>query len=319
METSMKRKWSEKQASDKAKSLLIGAYDIHIHTNPSYGPNCEGFGIDDFEMIEAASRSGLKGICIKNLEFSTIFRDYLTNKWAKKNGFSSCKCYSSLVLNAPVGGINPFAVDFAVIHGAKCIWFPTYSSHYTELMFGWGEFNTYEKDNWFPGIKMKKPKDMKGISIYDADGKLLPEVYETIEITRDASVCLATGHLSPKESYAVCRNAMEMGHKKMILTHPDTSLTLINKEMMNGLAKIGVFIEKTFNSLVNDFNEERIYGYIKDIGTEQFFMSTDTGQPDMPLPVNSFGIMIDEYLKNGFSEDEVRRMIQTIPAFLMEG
>jgi hypothetical protein len=316
----MERMWSDRlPASNEAKEMLVGAYDVHVHGNPSYGPNCEGFDLDDFEIIKAAREAGLKGVCVKNLEFSTTFRDYLVNKVEKQNGFGSCVYYSSMVLNECVGGINPCAVDFAIQHGAKCIWFPTYSARNTAELFGWGVYEGWPKDNWFSFTSLKHSYGNNGISIFDHDGKMIPEVNEIIEITRDANVCLASGHMTPKESYALCKAAIKLGHKKMILTHPDLWLTLVPKEMVQSLATLGVWIEKTFYAHVFSHSDERAFGHIKDIGYKHFFFDSDAGQPNLILPTDAFAVMIDDYLKNGFNSTEIVYMVREVPEFLMVG
>ena len=316
----MDKKWAERlPASGRAAELLVGAYDIHVHGNPSYGPGNEGFEPDDFTIIAEAREAGLKGVCIKNMEFTTIFRDYLVNQMEKKNGYGSCKYYSSMTLNAPVGGINPAAVDFAISYGTKCIWFPTYSSQWMELMFGWGTYEHCDPDNWFSAVRMRKPANGKGISIFNAEGRLIPEVYEIIDMTKQAGVCLATGHMSPKDSYALCKAGAEMGHRKMILTHPDNGITFMDKGMIRSLADMGVYIEKTFYSHVNDYNPERAFGHVREMGPEHFFLVSDTGQPEMLRPVDALKVIADDYLNHGFTEEEVRRMIQDVPGYLMEG
>ncbi|MFB3926272.1 MAG: DUF6282 family protein [Syntrophales bacterium] len=316
----MERLWDDRIVSDKAKKLLIGGYDIHVHGNPSYGPNCEGFERDDFEIIRDGREAGLKGICIKNYEFTTVFRDYLVNKIEKQNGYGSCRYFSSMTLNLPVGGINPFAADFAVQHGVKCIWFPTYSAQTWELQFGWSVFDGYSKDiKYRESLSLRHPSNGRGIFIFDENGTLIPEAYEIIEIAKAGNVAIATGHLSAKESYALCKAAIDMSHKKVILTHPDNGYTLMNLDMIRSLAGMGVYIEKTFFSHVNNHSPERAFGLVKEVGAEHFFMVSDTGHPWMLRPVKALGVMVDEYLNNGFAEEEVRSMVASNPEFLMLG
>lgn len=316
----MKKLWEEKlPVSDKARKMLQGAYDIHVHSNPSFGPDQKGFALDDLEIIEQAREAGLKGVCVKNFEFSTIFRDYFVNKREAERGFGSCVYYSSVTLNECIGGINPYAVEFASYHGVKCVWFPTYSSRNTAELFGWGVFDGWEKPNWSPMTAFRHSNQSKGLSILDENGMLIPEVDDIIEITRDAHMILASGHMSPKESYALCKRAVEAGHKKVVLTHPDNFITLVPKEMSKSLAEMGVYIEKTFYSHVVDHSDERAFGHVKEIGAEHFVMVSDLGQPFMVKPAEGLGIMIDDYLQHGFTEEEISQMIRDNPGTLMEG
>lgn len=303
--------------SPEAAELLKGAYDIHVHSNPSLGPGGEGFALDDFQVMEEAWQAGIRGVCLKNLEFSTIFRDYLVNRWQESQGRSGCTCYASLVLNGPVGGLNPLAVDYAVQQGARCVWFPTYSAQYNTLRLGWGAVHRERTESWNPALRLRFPADNQGISLLDEKGKIKPEVLEIIEIARDGEVALATGHMSPRDSFALCQAAVSMGHRKMILTHPDNRYTFVPDDMVEALAEMGVWIEKTYFSHVREFNADRAYEQVRRVGPEHFFLVSDTGQPEMPRPVQALGLFVDEYLRHGFSQAEVRRMTRDTPEFLI--
>ncbi|WP_434311065.1 DUF6282 family protein [Hominifimenecus sp. rT4P-3] len=301
-----------------ARELLRGAYDIHIHSNPSLGPDGEGFGISDEEVAEEAFQAGLSGICLKNTESATIFRGWTLNRQER---FSSAgfHCYSSLTLNLPVGGINPYAVDYAICQGAACIWFPTYSAENMRSALEAAEKGGVEISPWNPARRLLPPPGGKGICVLDERGQVLPEVRDVIAMTKEAGVCLATGHLSPKESYAVCREGVRMGHRKMIFTHPDNRYTRAPYDMLEDLAGRGVYLEKTYFSHVRDYQEERAYDYVRRIGAEHFFLTSDTGQREMLRPAKAMEAYVEAYLEHGFSVEEIGRMVRENPGFLIKG
>ena len=97
--------------------LMQGAYDLHMHAAPSPFHRV----LDDYGLLEEAGRAGMAGIMLKSHYESTIARAILANIHC-----ASCtKAYGGLVLNWPVGGLNPYAVENAMKRGCRIVWMPT--------------------------------------------------------------------------------------------------------------------------------------------------------------------------------------------------
>ena len=58
------------------KSLIDGAYDLHVHSAPDVLPR----KFDDLEMAQRIIKSGMKGYAIKSHYFVTSERAALVNK-----------------------------------------------------------------------------------------------------------------------------------------------------------------------------------------------------------------------------------------------
>src|SRR5512136_706328 len=101
---------------------IPGIYDMHIHSAPDIAPR----KTDDLELVKAAAAAGMGGIMIKSHLGSSVERAYLVNQVVP-----DIRVFGGLVLNFPVGGLNPFAVDSYVRMGAKEVWMPTLSAEYT--------------------------------------------------------------------------------------------------------------------------------------------------------------------------------------------
>ena len=70
---------------------------------------------DDYGLLEEAGRAGMAGIMLKSHYESTIARAILANIHC-----ASCtKAYGGPVLNWPVGGLNPYAVENAMKRGCR--------------------------------------------------------------------------------------------------------------------------------------------------------------------------------------------------------
>ena len=145
------------------------------------------------------------------------------------------RVFGGLVLNFPVGGLNPFAVDSYVRLGAKEVWMPSLSAEYTlsyqkahvpladRIAFNQahGGDSIPPSLKYEPGDPWPWSKNGRGISILDDAGKLLPEVWTILEILAPREVILGTAHLSVPETHALVDGANKMGVKRILATHPE--------------------------------------------------------------------------------------------------
>ena len=86
----------------EARELLEGAYDLHVHTNPSHFKRSQ----DDFELARTLDRYHMAGAVIKVHYGATQSRAILTNA----HSGAQAKLYGAVTLDWPVGGLNPYAV-----------------------------------------------------------------------------------------------------------------------------------------------------------------------------------------------------------------
>ena len=96
--------------------MLTGVYDMHIHSFPDVAPRKD----DDIGIAKAASAAGMGGIMLKAHQGSTVERAHLVQQVVDQ-----IHVFGGVVLNYPMGGLNPNAVDVYVRLGAKEIWMPT--------------------------------------------------------------------------------------------------------------------------------------------------------------------------------------------------
>ena len=277
------------QSAQSAEALLHGAYDLHIHAAPSpFRRAC-----DEYELLQEAGGAGMAGIVLKSHYESTAARAILVNK----HGAACAKAYGSVVLNYPVGGLNPYAVENAMIRGARIVWMPTRDSAHSLL----------EGD--MPGDFYSR----EGIRILDSAGNLLPVIYEIFRIVKKYDAALATGHLSPEESKKLCAAGRKEG-VRMVLTHPEFDRTVFSAEEQKALTGEGVFIEHCwYNIAEHQCTAEAMASHIRAAGVEQCFLSTDRGQSGREHPAEAMKRFIETMLQTGFSEEEIRIMTQDVP------
>ncbi len=303
-------------------------FDMHVHCAPDIAPR----KTDDLEMARAAAEEGMAGFMLKSHLGSSVERAYLINQMVP-----NLRVFGGVVLNYPIGGLNPFAVDSFVRLGAKEVWMPSLSSEFT-LQFqkahvplkdriafnqAHGGASTPASMNYEPGEAWPWSKKGRGITILGENGKIVPEVWTILEILAPKDVILGTAHLSVPETHALVDAARQMGVKKILATHPEYMAPLSVEDQLS-LAKKGVFFERCFvltteaTKAVGGFLPlEVIVNNIRAIGIDSTVLGTDFGQAKNIHPVAA----MEEYLRRlrqaGFSESELETMSVKNPKALL--
>lgn len=280
---------------ETALGLVVGAYDLHTHNAPSHFKRA----VDSFQVLREADKFGMAGILIKGHYECTADAAFLTNKYAG----TQAKAYPSVALNCPQGGINPYAVEAAAKKGVRYVWMPTLDAE-NSTSFGRLPIDFYDRE---------------GISAFDENGKLKRQVYEVMEVVKKHNIYLATGHMSAKESIAVCKAGCEMG-VNMILTHPDWERTIVPLEQQCEMARAGVLVEKVwFNIACGNISTKAMADSIKELGADSVFMVTDRGQYGFELPPTAMVNFIEAMLKEGIPEKDIVTMVRVNPKRIVEG
>jgi hypothetical protein len=279
--------------------LLSGSIDMHMHPGPAGGP-CR---LDALEAAGQAKQAGMRGIVLKSHSYTAAAVAIIVNKLVP-----DMHVFGSVCLDYEIGGLNFHAVANAAQLGAKVVWMPTFSST-----------NSINKMRAL-GLPLKG----EGISLIDNAGKLVPEMEPILTLIKEHDMILATGHISPQETFILLNEAQRIGIKKFIVTHPtdaEFSEKHFSIDELQRLARMGAFIEFTLvGMLPNEFCHDpaQIAGTIKTIGAEHCIISTDLGQPQNPLPVEGMRLLMATLLHQGISPVEVELMAKTNPAFLLE-
>jgi hypothetical protein len=289
---------------DEALEILKGSIDTHIHGGPDVVPR----KMDDVALARDALKAGMRGLVLKCHVATTEGRAYLA-----RHEVGGIDVWGGIALNHHVGGINPEAVRISVKMGAKIVWMPTVSAENHFHHFGLSG----HMDALGGGMKGK------GLIILDDKGKLKREVYEVLEVVKEADVILATGHLSPRESVFLAEEALRMGLKKILFTHPEGHLTLLPVDEQIALSRKGVFFERCWVVTTNIAGEkarvpaEELAGSIRSVGPSSTVMATDHGQVVNAAPAQAMLDYIAHMLSFGVKRPEIERMVRSNPAQLL--
>lgn len=275
---------------------LTGIIDMHIHS----APDIRQRKLDDLQLMEAAVERGVRAIVIKSHMVPTADRATLVNKIRQeKYPDSDFQMFGSLVMNLPVGGINPWAVEASIKLGAKEIFLPTMTAE-----------NHCRKENKEHFVSVVK------------DGKIVEPLKDVFQLVKDYDVALGTGHISPSEIFTVVEAARNAGVKKIIVTHPEFHIVGMSLEEEKRIVKdYDVLLEKVYAQPIGGGvykkNLPDNVAHMKEIGCEHFIVSTDGGQMQNPEWYNTIAEYIDYLYDSGFSREEIDVMTKKNPGRML--
>ncbi len=288
--------------SSRARELLQGAYDLHVHVLPDVLQR----RIDDISLAARFSDLGLGGFVLKSHYTMTAERAALVQ------ATSTVEVIGAVTLNWPVGGVNPVAVEICARSGGRFVWLPTFNSineaHAAEAA-GQGT-----PPGW---LTLKNDLQAKGINpppirMVDADGKVLPEVHTVLELVAEYDLVLCTGHLGGEEILPVVTAAQEAGVERIVITHPDFPSQQLAPEQQRELGDRGCLLERCFGTPHGGrISWEALFANVRAAGTEHSLFSSDLGQPHNPPVEDGMALMADRFLEAGFTDSEVRTMAVT--------
>lgn len=290
------------------KELIKGAYDLHVHSAPDVLPRL----MDDTEMAQRIIDSGMAGYAIKSHYFCTSERAETINKM-----YPGCDAIGTITLNSSVGGMNPAAVELACRSGIKLVWFPTCDSE-SEQAFVFGK-ETKKLPYWAKIVLDLKEQGVHNPTINILrDNKLLPEVLEILDIIKKYDVILATSHISHEECFTLVKEAHKKGIEKIVVTHVDFPSTFYTIEEQKELMQYGAYMEHCYTTFATgkvDFNTT--LEQIREIGPDRVILSTDLGQKTGKYPDEGLLEFAERLLENGFSKDDIHKMVVDNPKKLL--
>jgi hypothetical protein len=287
--------------SERARALLRGAFDTHVHVAPDVVER----RIDDIALARRFVELGLGGFQLKSHYTSTAERASVV-----RAAVPGAQVLGAVALNRAVGGLNPVAVEIAAREGARTVWFPTVDS----------VNENGDAAHVVPGAKvpvwMALQRELREsgvavepVPVVDADGAVLPEARAVLDAMARHGLVLATGHLSRDEIFATVDAALEAGVREIVITHPDYPAQSLSTEDQRALAERGALLERCFTTPhTGKMSWDDLFDVIRATGPARSVLSTDLGQTANPPVEDGLGLMVDRLLAAGFAEEEVHTM-----------
>jgi hypothetical protein len=163
-------------------------------------------------------------------------------------------------------------------------------------------------------------KETRAKAVASRNGKLIPEVFEVLDLIEERNLTLATGHLTPEEVLMVMAEARRRGITRIIVTHPMLGAQFTNMSLpqMQEAVKLGGAIEITAGTVSRDGPAKtRAIDVIKALGTQNVFVASDSGLVGTPNHPDALAMAAKSLRAAGFSEQDLNRMFKETPARLI--
>lgn len=269
---------------------LTGVIDMHIHT----GPDIRERRLDDIELAQEAARIGVRAVVIKSHVMATASRATIAEKMSP-----GVRVFGGIVLNPYVGGINPTAVEASIKMGGKIVWLPTSFS-----------------------VPQRRAEGKSDGVVTVVDNTVVPALIDVFKLVAQHNLVLATGHLSPQETFVVVKEAQCYGVKKIVITHPEIGTVNMSIDDQKALADCGVYFERVYAQPIGGGKyKSNLYTNleaIEKVGYKSTIIATDSGQVENPIWSESIVEYLQFMMDQGVSQAELDIMTKTNPARLLD-
>lgn len=303
--------------------ILEDAIDIHVHN----GPDALARRFSAYQLAEQARRARMRGIVLKSHHFAT--GNLATQVSELLDGIS---VWGGIALNGQVGGLNPEAVRMSAKQNTRVVWLPTTSAR---------NHVDFQKQSNSDTLKdLRAGAQDTGYSLIDAESNPIPELTRVLEVVGEFNLSLATGHISPSETFAVLEEIERLGlnPRRVVINHPDSPLTPFTPEQQIDLAQRGFYLERvallfltaqgTATTRVAEHAEtyeiakdpigprstvSGLVDIIRMTGLHNNILAGDLGQVGNSAPVEGLTLCCNLLMQHGLSEKEVKQLISENP------
>jgi len=190
--------------------------DLHVHASPSLLPR-HG---DDAATVAAEHAVGFTTVVLKAHEGSTVERATLAGG----------DTFGGVVLNSPVGGANPDAVQVAARLGGRMVWMPTVSAR------------THKAGAAAPELAVHRGFELGLVEVING-GRIRPEWLDVLDVVAEHDLLLASGHLSAAETVTLFAEARRRRVQRLLVNHPMMAFLGWNDEAAAILRSLGAYVE----------------------------------------------------------------------------
>jgi hypothetical protein len=293
---------------------VVGTIDLHVHAAPSY---THSRPYDDDVTARYASEHGMGAILLKDHTEPTVTRAHLAQKAAP-----GVRVFGGVVLNHPVGGVNPEAADFALTMGGKQVWMPTVDAARHAETFGQGGY-TLQGDDTGPAEPPKRSRHLlrKPPIRVLKDGHLTDEAKDVVRVCKVWNAILGASHLYNEEILALLRFAREEKFDKVLITH--ANWTVIRDTTAQGLremADLGAWIEFCGTASLPPHSclrvEEEVR-WLDHIGTARCVLASDAGAQTYGTQASVFRAYLQLLNNAGLPLKDIQAMSTDHPSRLL--
>lgn len=306
-----------------AKEWFQGLIDLHCYARPCVFER--GFSIP--QLAKQYCDVGYRAMLVKshfdcNCDAVEIAREMVTG----------IEIYGGVVLNWSVGGLNPHAVDAAILLGAKEVWMGnmhagTLSTEPFRTNYG---YELSAPDSPWVTRTTKSWMIAPPINVIDLKtGELLPVVYDVLGLIAEADIILGSCHISKRECFALVPEARKAGVKKIVITHPaigphpylgpnPSQWRYWSIDELKKIAEMGAVLEHVSTMYVPYRDQFDILAQtIKTVGANKCVLASDCGSTTESHPIEAMRQFILNLRRRGITEQEIDVMTKKNPVKLL--
>lgn len=270
-------------------------FDSHVHAAPDV---CDRIG-DDATIGRAYALADFSGFVLKAHYESTVGRAHAVAAATGKD------VYGGIALNQHVGGLNPSAVAAALSAGGRVVWMPTADAH-TQAAAGLPRLCDHEPR--LPGDTFAIPP------VNDAASEAVDVI---LALIADHDAVLATGHLSSPECLWLSDRASSFGITRLLFTHPSYTVPGLDPAGVRTLVETAGYAEMTAYQLLHQPGcTPQMLARVAQAAGPRLVLSSDTGQPESPMPPEALLMLIDTLAAEGLDRGWLNDAASTTPTFL---
>ena len=208
--------------------------------------------------------------------------------------------FGGVVLNYPVGGLNPHAVIETARQGGRAVWMPTLSARHF-----------VQRSHLTPMLQAAIPPGVRGLTV-TRRGRLHSAVDKILDLIAGSDLILGSGHISPEETAALFSEARRRGVGRLVVTHPQAPYVGLTVAEMRALGEMGAY-----NEITSALPLDERAAIIRAVGVRHCFLATDGGPAVSPPPAQWLSQFIAGLAERGFSREELRYMTVDVPSYLL--
>lgn len=287
--------------------LLVGAVDLHCHVDLELSLSRFRKALPEWEWLPRAEAAGVRAVVLKShLWPSVSLSPFLAQLYS-----GPVRVETSITLNPPAGGLDPFAVEAALAMGAKAVFMPT-----------WGSQNDNDRGGFhqrlLSAFEHFDPRRQSTLSILDASGALVDGVQDILRLVLEHDVVLSTGHLSWNESLVLAREARRLGFERLVFGHPMSGSVGAPVEAIKEAAELGAYIEVCWPTIAPGRRDPaEVVRVLRDIGASRAVLTSDFFGGASSSPSDLLRMLLGVLYDAGLSQEEIRLGAGTNPAGLL--
>jgi hypothetical protein len=294
------------------------AIDIHCH--------CEQGQQDALALAKHASKSGMRGILYKTIvgrdnPVAAVQRvqDEL-DRWCEQEGVTPIRCWAGWNVAARATPPSATATRERLEGGVRGVWLPVAMHANTLSKVGgrkmWWDPSA-DRSEQTPPLPWDEALQI-GHYLIDEHGRLKPEIREIVRLVADHGRALFFGHATHAEIFALAEEVDKLGFQRAVIDHPFSPFVDLNVAQMQQLARVGIWLNFTYDEIspLLGVDPALMYEAIRAVGPEHCTLSSDAGEPLFPNSVECMRMMRAYMRAFGLTDDEVRLVSTTNPAFI---